>query len=239
MKTLLIIIFLVIVSFTNAQDPQLFQYTWRLESITTANDVFTPSPNPDPNTGTFDHIWFYDQAAGGNYYFEFGVYGSVIGHDLMFSGNHVFDISFITLLTGESTLASLYMVDHFLFETQTGPVIYNPFSYDFRYENNLIYLDITNSVGSVATFYDDFLSQQQFLEDNISIYPNPVKERLHVDASNVVIQKISVYDLQGRAIVNFDNFNSGNLDLSSLSKGVYILDVQTRQGSLRQKLIKQ
>jgi hypothetical protein len=239
MKRVFCVIIFLGFKFINAQAPELFQYTWRLESITTDTDSFMPDSNPDPNTGTFNYIIFYNQNNGVPYYFQFGVYGSVLGENLIFSNNQSFYITNITLLTGESSLASSFLINNFLFEDQTNNIIYNPFTYSFSYNNDLIYLHITNSEGSVATFYDNFLSSEQFLEDNISIYPNPLKDILTIKSSDVILQSISIFNLQGKILFNCDDLGNNQLDLSSLPQGMYILKIKTDQGVSVKKLVKE
>lgn len=239
MKMVINFIAVLIVFCSYAQDPQLFQYTWRLESIITDTDSFIPNPNPDPNTGTFNHIFFYDQSNGVPYYFQFGVYGSVFGDNLIFSGNQSFVISGITLTSGESSSASGFLVDYFLFEDQLNDIIFNPFNYDFRYENGFIYLDIINSIGSVATFYDNFLNQEDFLKQQLKVYPNPVKDMLSIDCQGIQIENLKIFDLRGRIVYEKDNNISDQISLAGLKSGVYILQINSTAGIIKKKLIKE
>ncbi|RRO15909.1 T9SS type A sorting domain-containing protein [Flavobacteriaceae bacterium 14752] len=238
MKTLINFITLLIVCCSYAQDPQLFQYNWRLESIVTDTDSFIPDSNPNPNTGTFNHIIFFDQNNGVPYYFQFGIYGSVFGDDLIFSGNQSFVISNVTLSLGESSQASLFLVDHFLFEDQLNDLLYNPYTYDFRYENGFIFLDITNSAGNVVTFFDNFLSQEEFLRQNVKIYPNPVVNDLFIESNQTNIQELLINDLSGRIVLKQDGLENNQLDVSKLRQGIYILKIKTSNGHINKKIVK-
>lgn len=62
---------------------------------------------------------------------------------------------------------------------------------------------------------------------NISgIYPNPASEYLKIAGDNRLIN-YSVVDLEGRTILQASNVNSSqNIDISSLSKGVYYIHIQ-------------
>ena len=62
----------------------------------------------------------------------------------------------------------------------------------------------------------------------ISIYPNPVENTLNV-TSNVPIKNISIYNIQGQ-LVRYDNDN--NVDVSNLSKGIYIVKVLLQNGEM-------
>ncbi|MGX1023043.1 T9SS type A sorting domain-containing protein [Flavobacterium sp. CS20] len=238
MKTLINFISLLVVCCSYAQDPQLFQYNWRLESIITDTNSFIPDSNPDPNTGTFNHIVFHNQNDGVPYYFQFGVYGSVLGDNLIFSNNQSFVISSITLTLGESSSASGFLVDYFLFEDQLNDVIYNPFYYTFTTQNNTIYLDITNSEGSVATFYDNVLSQEEFLRQKVKVYPNPVVDKLFIESNQTNIQELLIYDLSGRIVLKQDSLENYQFDVSKLRQGIYILKIYTSHGEVQKKLIK-
>lgn len=65
----------------------------------------------------------------------------------------------------------------------------------------------------------------------ITIYPNPSKgENITIDAKNT-IGKVEVYDLNGRLLkTNEINTSNGQLEIKSLSKGIYILKIQDSYG---------
>lgn len=77
--------------------------------------------------------------------------------------------------------------------------------------------------------------------DNISelasVYPNPTKGILNVDMpSSVTVKNSNLYNLLGQdtglRLVN------GTMNISELSRGVYILNVETSAGTLTQKVVK-
>ncbi|WP_461304263.1 T9SS type A sorting domain-containing protein [Aureisphaera sp.] len=79
------------------------------------------------------------------------------------------------------------------------------------------------------------------LEDNdehyVRIYPNPVADELTVTGlAGIVIEEVSVLDMLGRntgAVLNEDK-----VDVSQLSKGVYILSIRTSEGMLSKRIVK-
>jgi len=115
---------------------------------------------------------------------------------------------------------------------------HEPFTYTFSTTTDKIYLDITNNEGSVATFYDDLLSQEQFLEKSISIYPNPVNKVLHIDSANAGIHHLEVFDLQGRLVIEASEVQGHQIDVSALPQGIYILKLETKKGLITKKLVK-
>ncbi len=76
-----------------------------------------------------------------------------------------------------------------------------------------------------------------FLENSISIFPNPVSSTLAITTKNeVLIEGIKLYDLQGREIVlNTKNFHQ--IDVSNLPTGNYFLEIETDKGIIREKLM--
>ncbi len=232
-----LLLFLISIS-VYAQEPLLFQHDWRLESITTDTETYTPSPNPNfLGFGTdFDYLVFNDNL--NNYNFHFGMFGNVIGDNIIFNdANQSFDITNWILTMGESSGASLYFLYNF-FLTEFNGAITNPFTYNFTTVGDITYLDITNSIGEVATFYAANLSQDEFLKESITIFPNPVSEVLNIKSSSIPIENLKVYDMNGRLVMEI-NSNIGEINVSVLQKGVYILNAETSFGVLRKKMIKE
>jgi len=86
-------------------------------------------------------------------------------------------------------------------------------------------------------FGDCILSVEDNLADLINIYPNPATTHFNVDVpASIEILDVALYDILGKntgaVLVN------GIIDVSNLSRGVYILNVKTDQGTLTQKVIK-
>lgn len=75
------------------------------------------------------------------------------------------------------------------------------------------------------------------LADLVNIYPNPATTRINLDVpANIEILDVALYDVLGKntgaVLVN------GSIDVSNLSRGVYILNVNSTSGTLTQKVIK-
>ena len=78
------------------------------------------------------------------------------------------------------------------------------------------------------------------MEDKLNIYPNPVTDVLNVQWNNTTESaNLSIRDLSGRLVLS-ERVANGNavLDLSNLSLGNYILELQTEEGSLRKQVVK-
>ena len=89
---------------------------------------------------------------------------------------------------------------------------------------------ILNLLGDTNLSTDDFgLSQ-------VSVYPNPVSDVLNIKVpSNIVLNEAMLFDALGRK-VNVSN-NNGVINVSDLSSGIYILNIETSVGELSKKII--
>lgn len=99
----------------------------------------------------------------------------------------------------------------------------------------------TNPESSLAIYFtpnsDNMAvnNDEAIKEANIAIYPNPTQGVLRVNTDSVVKQ-IQVYGMNGQKIRSVENINQ--LDMSSLSKGIYIVNVVTEKESKSFKVIK-
>jgi len=76
------------------------------------------------------------------------------------------------------------------------------------------------------------------LADLISVFPNPATTRINLEVpADVNIESVVLYDILGKntgaTLVN------GSIDVSGLSRGAYILNINTNRGALTQKVMKQ
>jgi hypothetical protein len=68
----------------------------------------------------------------------------------------------------------------------------------------------------------------------VMIYPNPAQDNLNI-VTNGAFNKVTVTDFTGKIVYTG---NSKTIDISSLSKGVYFVNVETNQGISNTKFIK-
>lgn len=124
-------------------------------------------------------------------------------------------------------------------------------SFKIKTKNNLA---VGSSVSNKADIYFDYnfpittepavtqfslLARDQFEDRSIEMYPNPVKDKLSVNAKSN-IQSISVYDLQGRLIeTHLPNATTSKIDFASYALGTYLVKITTYKGSRTQKVIRQ
>lgn len=89
---------------------------------------------------------------------------------------------------------------------------------------------VFNVIGSTLGTTENTLA-------SVSVYPNPSKGLFNVSlAEGVQVTKATVTDVLGKQIaVPFSSLNS--VDLSGFSAGIYVLNLETSEGSLSRKLI--
>jgi hypothetical protein len=90
--------------------------------------------------------------------------------------------------------------------------------------------------GAVVTSHPDLfnypgctMSTNAFVKDNTSIYPNPFSDVLQIE-SDTVFQKLELYDVLGKQIMNRDFINQ--IDTSSFAQGMYFLKLYTEDGEV-------
>ena len=82
---------------------------------------------------------------------------------------------------------------------------------------------------------ESILSTTEFNKNTISIYPNPVKDVLNIQSKEEV-KSITLYDLSGKNIKA--TYNYQEVDMSALPSGVYLLKINTVQGSVTKRVVK-
>ena len=97
--------------------------------------------------------------------------------------------------------------------------------------NGELYIASIN--GGVYKIIDAALSNNEIDSDTLNYFPNPFEDYIQINSGRTI--NIELYDLSGRKLREFKNYNIEILDLSFLSKGTYILKVD---GYIVKKLIK-
>ncbi|QTY26333.1 T9SS type A sorting domain-containing protein [Flavobacterium sp. CS20] len=231
MKTILFIFSFFNLSLLVDQVPPLENHTWKLEKIVTADSTLVV-----PSSVFFSGLFFDTFYILGNCS---DIGAETIYDDSNMSFNAVFPQLNFQTCPDQQELMDIeeFFQNVFFFIDTNQMTTHEPFTYAFTTTTNKIYLDITNNEGSVATFYDDFLSSEQFLEDNISIYPNPVSDVLNIDYHGLEVEKVLVFDINGKIVYQNKDFLN-QIYLGQLNAGVYIIQLDTSHGILKRKLIK-
>lgn len=76
-------------------------------------------------------------------------------------------------------------------------------------------------------------------EQNCHFYPNPVSTSLNIQNCSLQNAQIFIYNTSGQLVKIFNGQNTSQFDLSFLTPGVYVLTVQSNEGLIRQRFVKQ
>ena len=107
------------------------------------------------------------------------------------------------------------------------------------YDNWSVTLD---GVQQYPTYYFSdkcTLSIEKFVNENFKIYPNPTSDYVSIEqkiTEGVTLQSVQILDSSGKWIRSVkENFN--HIDVSNLSKGMYLFVIQTDKGNKTEKII--
>ena len=94
------------------------------------------------------------------------------------------------------------------------------------------------STNTVNTEIVAPLSAGEFTAQSIQLFPIPVKDKLEI-RFNQIIDRLAVIDINGRVLneITLSNLEY-SLDVSSLTKGVYFLEIQSGESKSTKKFIK-
>ena len=97
--------------------------------------------------------------------------------------------------------------------------------------NGELYIASIN--GGIYKIIDAALSNNEIDSNTLNYFPNPFQDYIQITSGRPI--NIELYDLSGRKLREFKNYNQEILDLGFLNKGTYIIKVD---GYLVRKLIK-
>ncbi|MCB0477150.1 MAG: immune inhibitor A [Crocinitomicaceae bacterium] len=85
------------------------------------------------------------------------------------------------------------------------------------------------------TVYNDAFNSINEFETEISLYPNPAKDLLYIDAKNTNGYFYQVTSLNGKILLESDDLKFGQtaIDLSGLSSGMYIVSILDNNKTIR------
>jgi len=100
-------------------------------------------------------------------------------------------------------------------------------------------------IDLLQDLYDQFLTvEDNELRSNLRLFPNPATDELILSIDNsVVLKSLSVYDANGKQVIQLDNFEVHDLqqkiNVSQLPSGIYFLKVMSEDGMTSLKFVKQ
>jgi hypothetical protein len=79
------------------------------------------------------------------------------------------------------------------------------------------------------------------IETSLHIYPNPVNDKLYIETQTLTqTLNIEIYDIYGRCQqLSAVSSQSSVIDLSNLKSGIYFVKINTEEGNIVKRIIKQ
>lgn len=114
-------------------------------------------------------------------------------------------------------------------------------SIPYMYHCHLLHHEDDGMMGSFRVIDTTSTSVEEQSQSNISIFPNPVSLTLNIKLQGDVTGEIKVLNLLGTIILskNINNNSSATVDVSGLSGGVYVAQIQSGNKTITKKFIKQ
>ena len=103
-----------------------------------------------------------------------------------------------------------------------------------------IYNEVNSSwSGHVRIYSSPLLEIYNVFSNNVSIYPNPTNGILNIEFINNNIEKILIFDITGKKLIEKNAINKSEMiDLSCFENGIYIISIQTDKEIFTEKIIK-
>ena len=96
--------------------------------------------------------------------------------------------------------------------------------------------NLTNCIDEQAILNVCSLSVNELHENSFSVYPNPVKDVLHISCDKEIIH-VEVTNMLSQTVTT--SLNSSQIDMSSLPVGSYLVKIATEEGEKILKVVKQ
>jgi len=103
--------------------------------------------------------------------------------------------------------------------------------------------NMSHRIGTVTFNYIDSTLSDDTIEvlENVSIYPNPSKGKITLsNIKNIDLKSAKIYNVLGRLVKDIPvekGVSKLNIDLSHLSKGIYLLSLKSADKSTTKKLV--
>jgi hypothetical protein len=73
---------------------------------------------------------------------------------------------------------------------------------------------------------------------NYTLYPNPAKDELRIENGEIQINRLEILDLSGKVVCQYDD-SKNKINISALSRGIYFVKIETDNGVVTRKFIKE
>ncbi|MBA5630109.1 T9SS type A sorting domain-containing protein [Moheibacter lacus] len=231
MKYLFILFLFSSINFVSAQTNSeiLLNHTWRLISFD--NECFGFGPIED---GEFDpnNILLTFSEESGNLSFHTEMCQSIDGTVEMNDTEINFDI---TNTEGEECVNPINQN----YEVGFQCAMNGEYDYTITEENGFYKLLVSNDIFMGAEFTTEVLNTNDLPSNSVSIYPNPVLDKLTIENPKLEIESIKITDASGKHIFQQSaNAPKIEIDFTHYPKGVYFITIESKGKTKTEKVIK-
>ena len=86
----------------------------------------------------------------------------------------------------------------------------------------------------------DTLGLPSFTEDEVTVFPNPVRDELKIETSLDSLKTLKLYDISGKLTLTKESTSKSiKIDTRTLSNGVYFLTLKMLNKSGTYKIVKE
>ncbi|MEM0517643.1 MULTISPECIES: T9SS type A sorting domain-containing protein [Aequorivita] len=115
---------------------------------------------------------------------------------------------------------------------------------------DIYFIDLPGTEKMIVLQYFSFPGYQVYknfpalnISDNKSIkdllvFPNPAQNKLIIHSAIHNFESVSITDINGRIVMNSVNNNSKEIDVSNFNAGMYFITIQSSEGNITKKFIK-
>lgn len=96
----------------------------------------------------------------------------------------------------------------------------------------------TAAVSGMSSFDFSTLSVKKNELSSLAVYPNPVKDIIHITNTNVNLVKAELHNLNGQLVLSKEN-NLTAINVNSLPSGIYMLKIYSEKTQKTIKILKQ
>ncbi len=127
---------------------------------------------------------------------------------------------------------------------QTAPVYTAPTAGIYYFAFNDVSAAATTATATLRLDTVNFatnLSTSDFLSTKFAVYPNPANDIINFsNEDNAIVSSVEILDLNGRVVKSVKvNATQGQISVSDLATGLYMMKISTDQGVATKKIIKE